>query len=464
MKFKLFILITAIISLILLSGCENRDEDIPETDISGQVSELEETFAYGCTTKTFTDYMTKWAESLELDHSIDAYGNIIFTLPGTKAYEDVKDIIICCSYNPSDFYNDINNISICKFLIENTKDHGKLRIIFLNNENDNQKGALNISTQYFPKDSQVIVLDSSYKTHASLNTGNQTKMSLEIPVSKCDNLYNTAYKISITGIKAGSFDEKVNSHPNPIKILGELMAYLKMKSVAYKLVDINYETDGGVYPIGCEITLLINDYNKSKFEGYMESRIASFNEDYLELYENIKYSYKETKLPDEAYDDESTENIVSLIYTITNGTSKDIEDTVYAISSITGFVKDDDKFTLNVISNTRSKEAFSNLYEEISTVSTFVDAKLSIDNTYDGYMGNMESPLYFGLNNINNYVHNKELKAYDTVRFTANSYLANKNSNLDILHIFVNYEDAHDMAKTINYYILKSNVKEESPI
>jgi len=465
MKFKICILILMVLSSSFLYSCDNINGDNnKDIELTSYVETLETEFAYGCTTDRFNDYINNWSTENNVIYEKDNYGNIIFDMPATLGYEEVDDTIICCSYNPYDFNSDIHLISLCQYLILNNENHGPLKIILLNNEYDKNQGALNLSTKYFNENSNVIVLDSSYKTHASINTGNQTELELTIPTEKSYDLYNTAIKISISDIKAASFDEQVNRHPNPIKILGELMAYFKMKSIAYKLADINFNTDGGLYPIGCDITLLINDYSKIKFTDYLDYKISSFNKSYSDDFENANYSYKEVDLPEKAYSDKSTENIVSLLYTINNGTSMDTSDSVYGISTITGFNKTEDKFTLNVTSNTRSNEALSNLMEQIETVSTFVNAELVEKNFIKGFTGNPDSELYADMNMSNEASNNEELRTYDTVRFTANTYLKNKNKNLNQLHIFVKNDDSDYIIKCINNYLFNSNIENQSQL
>ncbi|NLY81583.1 MAG: aminoacyl-histidine dipeptidase [Clostridiales bacterium] len=463
MKRKTTTILIVLMLILLVTGCTKTNTGnfkVKKVDLSTYVETLSLDFSYGCSTSRFLDYMTNWAEQAKTDVKTDEHGNMIFSIAATEGYEKIKQTVICCNYNPSFFSSDITTIAMCQYLIENSENHGAYKVIFTNNALNEHQGALNLSDVYFDKGANVISLDYSYKTHASLNTGNQFSSALKVDIAKTDdNIFNSAYKIRITDIKEAVLDEQVKQQPNPIKILGELMAYFKMKSMAYQLADLSYETAGGDFPLGAEFTILINDYNKTNFTDYMDGKIESFNKKYEEDFEGISYTYEEVELPSLMYSRESTENIVSLLYTITDGNSLDSNDDVYAISTLNGFEVKDDSFTLNLISNTRSKESMSNLTEEIKTVTSFVNAKLKTKESLDHFRGIKDSKLLNRLNHSDIKYSKDELETYDSVRFTSCTYLKSKNTNLDIVHIFVNPEDNEDITGCIATYLSDSNLK-----
>jgi hypothetical protein len=143
---------------------------------------------------------------------------------------------------------------------------------------------------------------------------------------------------------------------------------------------------------------------------------------------------------------------------IINGTSLDSNEDVYAISTIKGFEIDADYFTLNLISNTRSKESMSNFYEELNTVTSFVNAELKSEESFDHFIGITDSELLNRLNQSDIRYSNDILTTYDSVRFTSCTYLKNKNTDLDIVHIFVNPEDSNDITGCIASYFADSNI------
>ncbi|MBK5253548.1 MAG: hypothetical protein JJE03_03630 [Peptostreptococcaceae bacterium] len=462
MKRKLTIILTVLMLMLLASSCNKAasgNDQVTEVDTSTYVENLSSEFSYGCSTLRFAEYMENWSDSNGTQVKKDNYGNVIFSVAPTEGYENVADTVICCNYNPSLFSNDITTISMCQYLIENSTNHGPFKVIFINNNLNAHEGALNLSTEYFSKGARIISLDSSYKTHASINTGNQFDSGLRVNTErKSENLYNTAYKINISGIKAAILDEHVKQQPNPIKLLGELLAYFKMKSMAYQLADLTYETEGGNFPLGAEFTILINGYNKTQFINYMDSKIESFNSKYGEDFEGISYTYEEIELPKSVYSDDSTEEIVSLLYMITNGTSLDSNDDVYAISTIKGLKINESSFTLNLVSNTRSMESMSNLYEEINTVTSFVNAELITEDNLRFFNGNVDSELLKRLNQSDIKYSDDELNTYDSVRFTSCTYLQSKNTDLDIVHLFVNADDSNDITGCLATYLVDSNI------
>ncbi len=94
--------------------------------------------------------------------------------------------------------------------------------------------------------------------------------------------------------------------------MGDLLAYFKTNALIYELADITGGSSGNLYPKSASMTIVIDEDDIDKFESRMETAIENFNDDYLDDYPDVTYTFTEVKVPENVVTEEYQNEFVSL--------------------------------------------------------------------------------------------------------------------------------------------------------
>ena len=167
----------------------------------------------------------------------------------------------------------------------------------------------------------------------SAATGAKSVYRFTSPTAYTAPSKDATYRIRIKGLPGGVPDAKISSYPNPVKEIGDLLAYFKTNALIYELANVKGGDNAATYPKSAEATVVIDEDDFDKFEARMQTAIENFNEDYLENYPEVTYTYEEVPLPDRVMTEESLNQTVSLLYTLIDGVYfRDEEENLISLS------------------------------------------------------------------------------------------------------------------------------------
>lgn len=388
MKKKKKLIIIACIALVAVASAAaayfyffNGSEKEPTLEetinnrISAYETDLTDSMEAMTSQSSVSRYLVNWAENKGIDVKTDASGNVIYSIKATEGLESKSPSVILCGYDYTNMEYYKNSIACALTVAKNDLPHGEYKVIFVSEESGTKTAADGLSDKYFTSDTNVFCLSDISSSRIALSTGGLSKHVLSKDLSYMPSAYDTAYKVSISGLPSASFTADNADIPNPIKILGDLLANFKSTSILFELADFsggsnsNYLTPNEAY-----ITIVVNKDAASKLEKSLEKAIEKFYDKYSDDYPEAQYTFEATDAPSKVISTEDTESIVSLMYTAINGIHyKDDNGEVASIASI-GFIStENNSLVIEICASSYDDELTEEISNAYQTISALTD-------------------------------------------------------------------------------------------
>lgn len=459
------LLFTMIGSLFLLSACGEEEEDLSskiEEKVIAYQTDLEDSASTLTSTDAIRDYLSNWAKSKGIACTTDSHGNVIMSVKASKEYKDADPTVIVCSYDAKQFENGIEPMAMALYIAKNNESTGKLDVIFTNETGHDYAGIKSLDSQYFKDNTNVFCLNSGEKNMWSTNTGARSSYTFSNSVAYTAPTGEKAYKIKISGLPGGIPDSKISSYPNPIKELGDLLAYFKTNALIYELSDITGGGSGNLYPKSASMTIVIDEDDIDKFESRMDTAIENFNDDYLEDYPDVVYTYKEVKVPETVVTEEYQNEFVSLLYTLLDGVYyKDDDDNLISITSIGSIHSNDGSYTISAVGNSLSKTNLAEIDNTYKTICGLSGVKYKKTDEQPGFTSDMESEFAKEVGAAFKEYADADIEFKDCVPATNASYVYELNKKANIINVTVNEERMERYTGTIITFMVNQEHTEQ---
>lgn len=479
LKSNLFWIILIIVAALVVSGYsiyKSRSTKLLDKDVYNEfksaVDEIADSEAGGFTSQDeLSRFITDWADANSLEYKIDKTGNIIFDRESVKRKRNVTPTLVGVSMNFETAASNARLLASAAAIALADFDSGRRTVVFFNDEQNLGNGYKKLSKNYLTDKTKVIFLDSGSSSYLSTASFEERFSYITVPVSTEDNSCDTAVRIKISGIDSGVVGPAIGKQPDPIQAFSTLLTRLKSKSVISRLADVKVGTNGNMYPVSLEATVVLNSYASGSFTSYIEKRIKAWEKSYGKDHEDLVYEYEviddPEKLPKTVYSADTTDKLTAVLYTLKTGTYKYTESDpipegkkkgdTYGINALLDLETGDnairvrlitqgynDMFTDRIIyDNTAAAELYGCGYKVGKTYPEFINDKNKLSRTfkktYDKVNDNTTADA--GL-------------PYDTDNFfTPCSYMQLRNGKTDIIHIRMNGANASRIANTILCYI-----------
>ena len=452
MKKRIYItLISSMLILILaLTACGKKSSN---TEIPLNEKIESKAFAYRTdlldSAETLTDnnkiqeYLLNWAKSKNLKYVKDDHGNIIMSMAASEAYIDAAPVTVVCSYDADSFADSMDAIASALYIIKNNEDSGELNVIFSPISNGNYSALDNLSKEYFKDNTKVISLSGGRKALWSVNSGGNSNYLFSGSLTTEAPTLSTAYKISISGLTGGTPDGKISSYPNPVKMLGDLLASFKTNSLIFELSSISGGNSSSSYPKNAEMIIVISEDDVEKFTTKLDKAIEKFDKKYKEDYPKATYKYEAVSLPATVYTKESQNTLVSSLYTLSDGVFyRDADDEIVTISNIGTIATSEEAFTISAQGYSLDKANLTELDNQYATTCSLAGI------SYNRISRVQPLSTKFDENNVSKF--QKEVmdayKEYDrsdlefknSVQTTPAVFIAKKNSKVNLVNVVIN--------------------------
>lgn len=417
------------------------------------------------------DFIENWADGHSLEYKEDKYGNIIFNKPAVNRKKNVTPTLIAVDMNYETAIDNSQILASAAAIALSDVESGRRTVVFFNDEKALAKGYKGINKKYISDKTKVIYLDRGSSTYLSTGSFQQRCTKVSIPAEREDDPCDTAVKISITGIRSGVPGAGISRQPDPVAALSSLMTRLKSKSVDCRLADVKVGSNGNMYPVSLEATVVLNSYNLSSFTGYIDKRIKAWDKTYGDDFKDLVFTYEviedEDALPETVYTAETTDRFTGIIYTIRSAAYRYSESDaipegkeagdIYGINCITDIDAGGESIVIPVIiqgvddpyterlanDNKAAAELYECSYEQTGCVDAFLNGKDKLSRTF---LSTYEK--------VNDSSGADSVLSIDTDDcFTPCSYLQAKNAKADIIHLRTKGSAAPGIANTILCYI-----------
>ena len=421
--------------------------------------------------ESVASYITGWADHNNLEYTVDKAGNIIFVNEAVERKKNVSPTVVCVSYNYETIRDNAGLLTSAAMIAATPMESGRSTVVFVNDDQNNGTGYTKLSKKLFRNNAKVIYMDygsSSYMSNSSFAKKNSV---INIKAGRFEPVCDTAVRVHISGVDSAVIGTGIGKHPDVISALSTLLTRLKSKSAIFQLADFEIGTNGSMYPVSMDATIMLNSYAVSSFTKYIDKRIKAWDKAYGDDYENLEYTYEviddPEAMPETAYSRKATARLTNVLYTIQSGLYKyDDSDSIpegrkegdiYGINAVTGIHKEENRICVDIMTqayddsfmqkimddNTAAAELFESSIEDKSEVPRFLNSRDSLYRTFNSTFSKVNS-----LTNTNSV-----LRLESDNYFTPCSYLAAKNENADVIHLRLNSDQAAMFTNTILCYI-----------
>lgn len=448
-----------------LTTCEKEEE----VDLSAKVkkkitayrTDLEDSAATLTSSEAVKKYLCNWAESKGIDYETDDADNVILQVEASEAYKDAEPTVLVCGYDAEHLNNCIDPISVALYVAKNNEATGELTVIFTEDEDHEFNGIKELDDSYFTDDSNVFVLNGGAKNMWSTTTAGNAAYTFSSAIERTETRGNKAYEISITGLPGGVPDEKIASYPNPIKELGDLLAYFKTNSVIYELDEINGGTSGSLYPKEASCVIVIDENDYEKFEKRITTAIDNFNDKY-ERY-GATYAYEETEVPESVLSTDDMNKLISILYTLIDGVyERDEDDNIISITNIGAIECADDTCTVSASGNSITEIGLNQLDLSYTTICGLSELEFEKTSSQEGWSIEKpeEDPFVQEVAAVFKEYSDGTMEYRDNIAVTNCSYIHDMNPDCDLMSISVNYKRIAKYAGTLVTFMMNQNVVE----
>lgn len=474
--FRILIVLIVILIAVGVSLYRSRSTKLLDKDayseFKGAIDEIAGSEDGGfASQKDLMAFIESWADKRSLEYKEDKYGNIIFNRPAIKRKKNVTPTLIAVSMNYETASDNSQILASAAAIATSEIESGRRTVVFFNDEKGLAKGYKGISEKYINSKTKVIYLDKGSSTYLSTGSFQQRYTEVTVPAQREDNPCDTAVKITISGIRSNVIGPGINKQPDPVLAFSTLLSRLKSKSVDCRLADVSVGSNGNMYPVSLEAVIVLNSYNLSSFTSYIDKRIKAWEKAYGSDYEDLIYSYEviddEESMPQKVYTAATTDSLTGILYTMHSGAyrytesdaipeGKEVGD-IYGINCLTDIMTTEDNIRIPVIiqgvndsfterllnDNKAAAELYECKYAQTGFISAFENTKDKLSRTFKS--------TYEKVNDGS--VAESTISLITDNFFTPCSYLQEKNSKADIIHIRTKGSSATGIANTILCYI-----------
>ena len=474
-NWKFWVFIIAVIIVLAASYFyhrANRYKVLDRTAFSDFLSQVNGAVEEGVDSQEeLSSFITDWAEKKSIDYKVDKAGNIIFDSPAIKRKKSVSPTVVIIGLNYKTASDNASLITSAAMIASTDLESGRKTVIFVNDENCNGKGYKYISKKILSDKAKVIYLDQGKKAYLSSYSFAETISDIKMAASKEKASLDTEVRIRISGIVSKEVSpENFESMPDPISAFGNILTRLKSKSIVYRISDFNIGSNENMYPDSFEAGIMLNSYSIESFTKYLDRQIKDWNRDYQKDNPDLSFTYEIIdeidKLSKNCYDANTSDQITKLLYTITGNVYKFSENDSIPEGSNEGDYNgvnttldlSEDSSSVNlrimsqgyndifldriVIDNRAAAELLGCSYTETVRYSPFENSRNSLFRTFRSTYSKVHSSS-----------ENSKLAVDTDSVFTPCSYLSEKNTKADIIHLRISSKSAANLTNTLMCYI-----------
>ena len=443
-------------------------EEVLEEKLTAYETDLRDSLGSMDTNADVAGYLLSWAKNKEIPATKDDAGNVIFTIKASENAVDVTPAALVCSFDADNMENHVEEMAVALCAAKNAVNHGKLSVVFLAEENGQKTGAQGFDIGHFTDDTSIFCLGNSVGSRVSTVTGGYRQIQITHKLEYQKPSYNKAYKITLKNCPSLLVDGNIDTVPNPVKVLGNVLANFKSTSLLFELGTFYGGSSADFTPSKASMTVVINDSDTEKFQRKMENSIEKIYNKYHDDYPEIEYTYEEVDLPSHVLDSGDTDNLVSLMYTIFDGIyQRDDEGVITAITNIGRISCKDHLLKIQLSAMSCNQTLLDEICESYETICGLCDVKFRIKKEY---------PIFYGLTGrptgtteallasfeeaFKEFTDDNSMKVEDTAVLTPCTFLLQKNANLTILYCGVTEKTKHKFAGSLVTW-LDQGVEEE---
>jgi len=403
-KFFVFFIACVFMLSTVLSGCGSseaeRQEELNDS-LEKTYEELSATFSgESGEYELISEYIQSWASKNDIAISANEKNYMVLKNPATEGSENAESTMLQCMIDTSSFSRSLQSLSISLAALLGPLEHGDITLLITETTEGEYKGASALDSKFLNGDNFInIEQNDDIELYTSGSYASSAVMTTDIP--KSEPYYGNAYTITmkISGYH-DPFNNDTADYPNPVEVIGNLLASEKSSGQLFQLASFNCEAKAGHVPTAATAVVVIDDNDISSFEKKFKSSYNNMKKKFEELEDNFVYTFTATDMPSSVISNETSDNIISLMYTLKTGkyrpAEEDTEDSIeddseekekddketYALAEISSVSTNDGKFKLTTSFRGTDEAIIEELSKVYLTISSLCDIKYSKAKNY----------------------------------------------------------------------------------
>ncbi|MCQ2546521.1 MAG: hypothetical protein MJ161_03115 [Clostridia bacterium] len=358
-------------SVFVLSGCGEFDRSAELEDmLDSNESSLEETFSEEtCEYDMFNEYMASWAKSSNVELEYKGKHSTVLVNRATEGCGDEPSTVLLCNINTSDITSSLGTLATAETTLLGPEKHGKITLVITEKDNGRFTGMEEIPEKYLsgdnlinmqPSNSDTVLISGPRHAVCKMHKSGKTKASK----------YANAYEIKMTMPEyTDPYDFVKENYPNPINIIGSLLATQKSSGKLFDIAAFSCKCHEGYTPYSATAVIVIDDNNVESFNKKFTKAYENAEKKFDKLESDFVFTFSEVELPDKVLDEEVSNNLISLMYTLNTGICLQDEETgvIDAASYISSIKTDKGNLDITIDLRTRGVSYLDSISTEYQT-------------------------------------------------------------------------------------------------
>lgn len=396
MKRYLLLLIPMILTIsIFFAGCsvgEGTRENELKTSLETTYDELSATFS-GTTGQysLVAEYLKSWASKNKMEIVESGSDHMVIENPATEDCKDKEPIVLQCPVETEDLNASMQPLAVSLSSLLGPESHGKITLIITEINDGKYTGASSVNTKYYQCDNFINI---RHGDDMQLYTSGSYEMdsTMTSVIETAQPSYSHAFAITMS--TSGYHDPfDFDSHyPNPIQTIGSLLATEKSSGQLFQLASFECEATDGYTPTSATAIVVVDGNDVSSFTKKFEKSYNNAKNRFEKLQDNFVYTMTETEMPQTVMTNQTSDNIISLMYTLKTGTYFQDEDSGEIISASYMSYMTTSNNTLKLIMTSRStdKAVLADMDAEFLTTSGLCDISYTSSKPHITWTSNIK--------------------------------------------------------------------------
>ncbi|MGN0701589.1 MAG: hypothetical protein ACI4KL_00185 [Lentihominibacter sp.] len=375
-----FFILIAMMSALLFSGCGevNRDNELKEM-LSANEDALEDTITKDtCDFELFADYMKSWSESSGVNIRFRGKHSLAIVNDATPGCENEPSVTLLCNFCTTDTGSSVETVATASTALLGPSNHGKITLIITENKDGRHIGINEVPNRFIASDYLINLQTSSSDTILISGPKNAT-CSFLIEGTTETPRYAKAYEIRMSMPKYTDPYNfvKGSNYPNPINTIGSLLANAKSSGKLFDIASFTCDAKEGYTPNTATAVIVIDSNSVDSILGKFDKSYSNVEDKFDSMEENFVYTITETEMPEAVLSDETSNNLISLMYTLNTGICLQEEETgiVLAASYIKNINTDNGDLSMQLDVRTRGESYLDSISSEYETTAGLCNSR-----------------------------------------------------------------------------------------
>ncbi len=338
-----------------------------------------------------SDFLKEWAKNAGFEVTSDKKHYIVIKNPATEGMEDRPTTTLECSVDPLHIRKDIDLLSMAMAALLGPFEHGKITLMVTEKDEENTFASAETIKKSSLEEKHMIHLELGNSAMVYLSGPESATGHMSCKAPRAETKYSNAYEIEFTIPKCvDPYDfSKDSSYPNPIEVIGNLLATAKSSGRLFEIASFSCEADKGFLPYEAKALVVVDENNVESFVKRFDSSYESMEKKFRKREKEQKkeqepdaaeeplftYTLSEADVPEKVLSQKSANNLISLMYTLQTGVTEQDEESgeITSLSYISNVSTSKGKFKLDMSMRGQTKEALKSLSDTYLITSGLCD-------------------------------------------------------------------------------------------